>query len=325
MESIIKKYLEGKASDKETLTLIRWLDNEESLREFKNVISNWKTGFSEDNASSYTLHELDKFKTKILKYREVKIKRLNLLQSVYKYAAVILLFLAIGSLFLYISGNIDQHPVYYNTIMAENGQISKAILPDSTVVWLNSGSSIKYNNQFSINHRDVILSGQAYFDVTKNKNTPFIVSCDDINIKVLGTQFSAENYTDNSDINVILVEGSVELLPKNSNKSFARLNPNEMMVYNKSDKKYSINTVVTKQYTSWREGVIYIYDQPLKDVLPQLQKRYNQQIVLDKYLEDYKVTFSIRNEDFLDFLDMIQNIVPVNVYQEGGIIYLKKK
>ncbi len=321
MEAKIKKYLEGRASREEMISLASWLENEENRTAFKQIKSNWKAGLDEQNTSVYTLLELDKFKTKLLHESAGKIKKL---QNLYRYAAIFLLLVALGSAFLYFSRKSGEDAVFYNTIMAENGQISKALLPDSTVVWLNSGSSLKYDNRFGISNRNVELSGQAYFDVTKNKNFPFVVSCDEININVLGTKFTAETYPDSREINVVLVEGAVELTSVNSKKTFARLRPNEMMVYNKQDHQFKISEVVTEKYTSWREGIIHIYDQPLKDAVVKLQKRYNQQIIVEKGLEDYKVTFSIRNENFNDVMDMLLAITSAKAYQKGDIIYLKK-
>ncbi len=325
MGPIIKKYLGGKASKGETYALLRWLNNKQNLAEFKKLVKDWETDFDEDKVSPYTLKELDKFKSKILEERATKIKKLKLHQHFYKYAAAILLVVALGGLYLHYYGKPVAQQVLYNTVLADDGQISKAILPDGTTVWLNSGSSIKYDNRFSTDSRDIILNGQAYFDVTKNAGLPFMVHSGNIKVKVLGTRFSVENYAGAPDISVVLVEGAVDLLPGNGTKPFASLKPDEMMVYGKSEKKYSITPVVAKQYTSWIEGIIYAYDQPLKDVLPELQKRYSQQIIIDKQIENYKVTFSIKDEDFLDFLKMIQSIAPVKAYQKGGVIYLNKK
>ncbi|MGV8137480.1 MAG: FecR family protein [Mangrovibacterium sp.] len=321
METKIRKYLEGRASREEMISLISWLEEEGNRTAFKQVKSHWKSDFNDQSTSVYTLLELDKFKTKLLNESAGKIRKL---QNLYRYAAIFLLLVAIGSVSLHFLGKGGKDTVFCNTIMAENGQISKALLPDSTVVWLNSGSSLKYNNWFGITNRDVELSGQAYFDVTRNKDLPFVVSCDQINVNVLGTKFTAETYPDSREMNVVLVEGSVELTSANSNKPFARLRPNEMMVYNKEDNRFKIKEVVTAKYTSWRDGIIHIYDQPLKDAVVKLQKRYNQQIIVEKGLEDYKVTFSIRNENFNDIMDMLLAITPASAHQKGEIIYLEK-
>jgi len=324
METKIRKYLEGKASREDMLSLISWLENEENRAEFRRIKNDWKAKQEEQNVSLYTLGELDKFKSKILNERTLEVKKLHFIQNLYKYAALLLLMFIIGGGYLYFSGS-GKYAVSYNTLIAENGEISKAVLPDKTVVWLNSGSSLKYSNQFGIRERNIELSGEAYFDVTKNKDLPLVVSCGNVNVRVLGTRFSAEAYPDSPEINVVLEKGAVELVSAGSNKAFAHLCPGEMMTYNKQVSKYEIKKVSAEKYTSWKDGVIHIYDQPLKDVAVKLQKRYNQQIIIDKELENYRVTFSIRNENFDSVLNMLQAITPARAYQEGEIIYMKKK
>ncbi|WP_423128765.1 FecR family protein [Gaoshiqia sp. Z1-71] len=323
MKIPIKNYLEGKASRDEMLGLISWLDNHENQSEYKRIKGEWKANPDAQDIPPHTLQELDKFKLKLLNERALEIDRLKFVRHFYKYAAIVLLAITLGGLYFYGKPVHQLHT--YNTIVAENGQISKALLPDQSVVWLNSGSSITYNNQFGINNRDIQLTGQAYFDVTKNRNLPLVVSCGEINVKVLGTRFTAATYPDEREIRVILVEGSVELTGKDSKNVFASLRPNEMMVYDKKDNNFKISQVVAEKYTSWRDGIIHIYDQPLKDAVAKLQKRYNQQIVLEEGLEDYKVTFSIKNEDFGDVLEMLLAIAQAKAYQEGEVIYLRKK
>jgi len=324
MKTKIKKYLEGKASPEEILSLTDWLDNKENRVAFKQIKNDWKTNLDEQSVSPFTLRELDKFKSTLLNDRAKEFRTLGFIRNLYKYAALFLLLIIIGNTYFHFFKRQEELTSFYNTIIAENGQIAKAMLPDGTTIWLNSGSYLKYSNQFGIKNRNVVLSGQAYFDVTKNKNLPFVVSCDKVNVAVLGTRFTAEAYPEDPNINVILVEGSVKLTSRNSNNVFAVLRPNEMMVYHKQDNQYQISEVVTKKYTAWREGIIHIYDQPLKDVVIKLEKRYNQKIILEKGLENYKVTFLIRNEDFNEVLNMLLAIAPAKAYQKGDVIYLRK-
>jgi len=324
MKIPIKNFLEGKASRDEMLGLVSWLDNQENHSEYKRIKNEWKANPDAQHIPPHTLLELDKFKSKILNERELEIRKLKFVQHFYQYAAILLLAIILGGLYLY-NGKTVEQPLTYNTLVAENGQISKALLPDQSVVWLNSGSSITYNNEFGLKNRDIQLTGQAYFDVTKNRDLPLVVSCGEINVNVLGTRFTAETYPDELEISVILVEGLVELTDKDSKNVFATLRPNEMMVYNKQDNNFKISDVVAERYTSWRDGIIHIYDQPLSDAVAKLEKRYNQQIILEAGLEDYKVTFSVKNEDFNDVLEMLLSITQATARQEGETIYLRKK
>ncbi len=324
MRKEVKKYMEGSASEEEMHKLLQWLE-QNNLAEFERIKNEWKANLEPAETPLKTLIELDRFKSNMLKDDQLRIRKTSFLQNIYKYAAILFLFLAIGSVIFYPFISDKNRELQYSTVFADNGQVSKSMLPDGTMIWLNSGSSIKYNTNFGIDNRDVELEGQAFFDVTKNEKLPMIVSCDQINVKVLGTQFTAESYSESENINVVLVEGSVELRAKNNRKAFAKMKPDQRLVYNKNDRKYEILKVETKNYTGWKEGVIQFYNQPLKKVVLKLCKRYNQEIVLDKKLENYEVTFSIRNEELSDVMNLILAITPATAIQKNDTVYIDKR
>ncbi|RKD90347.1 FecR family protein [Mangrovibacterium diazotrophicum] len=321
MRALVNKYLEGKASDEELHQLKGWLDEEGNQAVFKQMKLEWKKDLKNENLPDSTLRELDRFQSKMLIENASKIKRLNFLQNFYKYAAVIFFALMLGGgLFFF-----DKGEVIYNEVVAEDGQLSKVILPDSTQIWLNSGSSVRYSNEFGLKDRNVKLTGQAFLDVTKNKDLPFILNCGAISVKVLGTRFSVESYEEDPNINVVLEEGAIDLLSTTSGKTFAHLKPNELAVYDKSERAYKIDEVVAQKYTAWRDGIIHFYDQPLEEVALKLQRRYNQPIEVDESVRNYKVTFSIKNEDFDKVMEILKAITPATVSQEAGVVYMKHK
>lgn len=324
MRKEVKKYMEGSASEEEMHKLLQWLE-QNNLAEFEHIKNEWKANLEQAETPLKTLIELDRFKSNMLKDDQLRIRKTSFLQNIYKYAAILFLFLAIGSVIFYPFISDKNRELQYSTVFADNGQVSKSMLPDGTMIWLNSGSSIKYNTNFGVDNRNVELEGQAFFDVTKNEKLPMIVSCDQINVKVLGTQFTAESYSESENINVVLVEGSVELRAKNNRKAFAKMKPDQRLVYNKNDRKYEILKVETKNYTGWKEGVIQFYNQPLKKVVLKLCKRYNQEIVLDKKLENYEVTFSIRNEELSDVMNLILAITPATAIQKNDTVYIDKR
>ena len=324
MEAIIRKYLEGKASEEEQSALIAWLEEKENQQTFKEIKSRWKSELKDSDLPLSTLGELDKFQIRILGERALEVRKLGFVRRLYRYAALILLLVSLGSISVYFLGRPSGGSAFYNTVIAENGQMSKVLLPDSTMVWLNSGSRVRYSSDFGKRHRALDLTGQAYFVVTRNKDLPFEVSCDEVKVKVTGTRFTAESYPGDPTISVVLEEGSVELL-SSGEKVLAHLHPDEMIVYNKPDSCYRIEKVSAKRYSSWKDGMINVYDLPLKTVAMKLERKYNQIIKVDKELEDYKVTFSIRNEDFKEVLEMLIAITPARVYHKGEIIYLKAK
>jgi ferric-dicitrate binding protein FerR (iron transport regulator) len=124
----------------------------------------------------------------------------------------------------------------YNEIVAKRGTKSKLILPDGTQVWLNSESKLSYGASFNDSIREVTLEGEAYFDVVKDKNRPFIVKTSAISIRVLGTAFNVKSYNQDPTIETTLVRGLIEV-QKNNEPSASKiiLRPNEKLVYNKPE------------------------------------------------------------------------------------------
>lgn len=326
MKNIIVKYLEGNAGEKEMHKLLHWLDNKENWKEFEEVKTSWKVNLDGDKITNDTLKELDKFKSTMLTESTGRIRKLNQLQNIFRYAAIFFLLVAVGSVFFYFNKDEGKHNLQYNTLFAENGQISKAQLPDGTLVWLNSGSSLKYDNHFGIENRNIELSGQAYFDVTKNKKLPMQVACGEVSVRVLGTQFNAEAYPDDRTINVVLEEGSVELRGTYNETAFAKLSPGEMISYNKESNHFRIEKVKVERFTSWKMGLMNFYNLPLKEAILKLERRYNQKFILDKKLEDYPITMSIQNEPLDTVLGLLNLITQeAEIVQQGEEIIIKYK
>lgn len=124
----------------------------------------------------------------------------------------------------------------YNEIVAKRGTKSKLILPDGSQVWLNSESKLSYGALFNDSIREVTLEGEAYFDIVKDKNRPFIVKTSAISIRVLGTAFNVKSYKQDPTIEATLVRGLIEV-QKNNEPSASKiiLRPNEKLVYNKPE------------------------------------------------------------------------------------------
>jgi transmembrane sensor len=120
-------------------------------------------------------------------------------------------------------------------VLAKAGTRTKLVLPDSTRVWLNSNSRLKYSAEFDQTNREVVLEGEAYFDVAKDPRLPFVVHASSIDIKVLGTSFAVKSYPQDETIEATLLQGTIEISRKD-NPGGARviLKPNEKLVFSKS-------------------------------------------------------------------------------------------
>lgn len=181
-------------------------------------------------------------------------------------------------------------------------------LPDGTQITLNHYSTLTYPEKFSTGTRKVELSGEAYFEVSKDKEHPFIVETSSINVEVLGTHFNVEAYADDPEVSTTLLEGSVAVSNK-SNSNQVILKPNERAIYNK-EKNSLIRKVVenTTEEVAWREGKFIFNHLPLQEVAQQLSNSFGIRIdIPDKALQEYRLTARFTNgESLTDILDLLQ-------------------
>lgn len=145
-------------------------------------------------------------------------------------AASVLIVGCVGALFLnnVTAGNTQKKGNY---LEAQNGSRSKSILPDGSTVWLNAGSKLFYENDFTGGTREVRLEGEAFFDIVKNPQRPFIVHTSGIDIKVLGTAFNVKSYPEDKTVVTTLYRGSVKVFRHDqTEKQAIQLRPNEKLI-----------------------------------------------------------------------------------------------
>jgi hypothetical protein len=162
------------------------------------------------------------------------------------------------------------------------GYRSKVILSDKSVVWLNAGSRLIYPPTFTGNEREVILFGEAFFEIEKDIKKPFVVRTADYSVKVLGTKFNISSYPGDEISQTVLTEGSIKLTINKSgwfNKDIV-LEPNQMFSFNKKLKESEVYAVDPEKFVSWKEGIIKCENEDLSRVIKRLERFYNIQIKL---------------------------------------------
>ena len=323
MKSTIKKYLSGKSSADEQKKLLNWLRKEESQSEFLSIKNEWKNEIIREEIPGEFRRDWDHIQANMFGQIQSQMLRTKRTLQIFRYAAIFIFLITVPSLIFYFSKSNSSTPLIYTTVVADNGQISKVLLADSTVIWINSGSSVTYNNQFSTKNRDIQLTGEAYFKVTKNKKLPLIVSGGDLQVKVLGTEFCVIAYPEDKEIQVVLEKGNVELSSLTYSNFKQVMKPGELASFNKDKKALTITEVNTGLYTSWKEGIINIYNLPLYEVVIRLEKRYNQKFLVDEKIKNLPYTFTIKNENLSSVLSLIEKITPVEVIQREHLIELK--
>lgn len=210
-----------------------------------------------------------------------------------------------------------------NRLVIPKGKTYELKLSDGTHVWLNSESELIYPTNFTGNTREVILRGEAFFDVAKDASKPFIVANNQMKIKVLGTSFNVSGYVSERLQNVTLVNGSVQV--QIDNDSAFRISPSEQFSYDKEKQTTSIQVVNTDLYTAWTEGKYIFKDTRLEDILSKLQRWYDFEIIyLQEELKNRRFSIVINREDNLkDVLEVISFTSNVKLVQENNIIKVK--
>lgn len=231
--------------------------------------------------------------------------------------------------------------------IAKPGAKSRLLLPDGSVVWLNSGSRISYPANFTDSLREVELEGEAYFDVAKNSGHPFIVHTRDINIKVLGTAFNVKCYPEDNKTEATLIRGLVQVSKTGSSDQAILLHPHEKVVVSSAPESVAANTslpsrpavpdnMIVKQLkksaadtamveTAWVYNKLVFDGEDFPEIAAEMERWYNVKIVIhDPAVARYRFHAKFENETITEVLSALQLSLPftfkisnneVNIYQ----------
>ncbi len=163
-------------------------------------------------------------------------------------------------------------------------EVQKITLADGSTVWLNRNSRITYNKNFNDRIRSVTLEGEAYFEVAKNPQKPFIVIADNVQTKVLGTSFNVKAFPDRQTIEVALVEGKVNVGLQQDTfvQSLDTLTPGELFAYHKQNESFITETFDKDAPYAWRQDIIHFQRANVQEVAQTLQDWYDITITIEQ-------------------------------------------
>ncbi|WP_281817098.1 FecR family protein [Parabacteroides goldsteinii] len=214
--------------------------------------------------------------------------------------------------------------VQNNHLVIPKGKTYKLLLSDGTKIWLNSETEITYPTRFVGNKRVVNLIGEAFFEVAKNKEKPFIVNANGMEVKVLGTSFNISCYTTDKTFNTTLINGSVSV--KTNNKEAQTIVPSEQLTYYKESEQTTIHTVNTELFTSWINGEYIFKDTTLEEIVKKLQRWYDFSVNYeDESLKHNRYSLTAdRNTNLDHLLEVISYTSNVKLERINNIINIKK-
>jgi len=258
---LIVKLLKEEASLEEKQELLAWAnENKDNKKLYVQLKDIWEaTQSTTDNRFDSQL-AWNQFKEQISekiddsKRQKRRILYFNLLKA----AALVLISFGI-SWFAFTDKIETKLAIAHNEINVPLGSKTQIVLPDGSKVWINSGSSFTYDSDFNDTCRIVHLVGEAYFDVVKNPEKPFIVKTGSIDIKAYGTAFNVKSYPDDNFIETILVHGEVTVVREGSNYKIAELKPDQKTIYFKKEAKIEFESKMVKhEKTPEQENIIAI-------------------------------------------------------------------
>lgn len=194
------------------------------------------------------------------------------------------------------------------TASALAGEVENVTLPDGTEVWLNSGSSISCSRQFGIKDRLVSLSGEGYFEVTKNADLPFVVKTGAASVTVLGTKFDFRDYSYDDEASVVLYEGQVSFAGNAAGESLKLTQGQSATLDKQSGKIAFADNAGSLMPAAWRNGILVFEDCTLDRICRELSSAYGTAIkVSDPSLIQLRFTaeFDIRSQTLTDVLDAL--------------------
>lgn len=311
----IVKNLKGHATPDEQAVLEHWLKEDESHSQILSEIQNVYRLTS--SIPRYFYPDKEKAWKKIDRQTRSSGAKVRQLFNRLKYtAAAVILLLVSLTLFRITQTNTQKGFQQYSEIIAPAGQKTMVVLPDSSLVWLNSGSTLKYNGNFNVKGREVVLTGEAFFDVKRNEAKKFSVRTGILTVQVYGTSFNVKNYNDDHLQEITVSEGRVGVSDKT--RELKQLTPGQQAVLDKNTNKLSFSRADPDIVSSWKNNELKFDNTPFAEVVKYLERWYGVSIDIEpSMIGKHNYTFKIKTETLIEMLEKIKLMTPI-VYDING-------
>ena len=206
-----------------------------------------------------------------------------------------------------------QNEITWQEIHSPVGMRSHVVLPDGTNLWLNAGSHLRYGIPFTRENREVELSGEAFLNVVKNEQSPFVVKTGNAEVEVLGTQFNINAWPESEQIQVALKEGKVKFrfAGGQGTTKFCELQPNDLLAFDKTDKTVALENTNIEKYIAWHQNIMILDDTPMPELAGLLEQWYGVKVIIaGEEIKRYKFTTTFDNEPLHRVLELLEMSSP---------------
>ena len=320
-QELLEKYLNNNCTAQEVEEVILWMRHQNfhsESREFSKV--DWQHHRTMTNLISEEKLEtlLDKVHHKINTEDDYSIHQKNRFYDWILKAAAILLI----PVLVFLTYSISDNRKLYNQakmvsidsleVIAPVGSRTVIELSDGTIAHLNYGSRIKYPHNFGGETREVLLTGEGYFEVTHNPDKPFIVNAGGLKVKAVGTSFNVNAYSENNSVAITLLEGKVLLENQVTEVNpIQTMEPGQHIIYNKESNKIIIDAGKTDKYISWKDGKLVFENENIEEIARRLSRIFNVEIQVADEVKNYRYTVTFIDEPLFQILELLSIATPI--------------
>jgi len=322
MDERITRYFLGQLSQSERLRLLRDRKNNPKIKEDFATVQNLQA----ITRLSPTFTNMKKGEDGFGRIeKQIQRKKFRLVaRRVTGYAAAIVItFIATRVITTIPQESPDESTITRQELFVPAGQRARLTLPDGSVAWLNAGSTLHYPSRFR-GTRKVELTGEGFFEVSKNAEKPFIVNAGEIEIKALGTQFNVSNYPKSKIRSVILTEGSILVYPAGKEKAGQILSPHQHLIIENG--KLRLEKNIDMDELLWRDGIYSFKKERMESIVKKLELYFDVKIIIENpRILKYEYTGKFRQCDgVMEILRIIQKIhrYKIETNEEGSKIIL---
>ncbi|MCM1031482.1 MAG: FecR domain-containing protein [Oscillibacter sp.] len=251
---------------------------------------------------------------------EKEIRRKEYRRWLYRAAAVVLPLMFTASLALLLFRSPEKETVSYREVTVARGEHLQVLMQDGTRIWLNADSRLVYPDNFNGRERVVKLEGEAYFEVAKNREKPFRVELEAMDILVTGTSFNIKAYPEDSLIQTCLAEGAIRLHDKVSvQENWVAMKPGEVASFSKNSGACRVDTTDDAgSYSAWKGDRLIFKKTPLREVLKVLERKFDRVFEVENpALYRYTYTITFHQESLREIMEDMQRITPVRFRPAG--------